>query len=237
MPTKVHIRKEYAKTRVGRDIYISDEATKFLKDWIDWKYRDRSRQRLTPIKSDDDLIFSRTKFGRDRKIAEQTTPQSIYQKIRMEFNSILKAIKMDERKEGMIRRKVTLHSLRRLTKTVISDQVSTDYSEWFLGHAKSSYWTKKEHQKREIYREKCMKYLTFLDYSELEATGKNIEAKLQEKDKEIQYLRQREADNSTDIHKLDQKVNKLMEMYARDPRLATIKPDVLKRKLKLKNNL
>ncbi len=26
-PTKVHIRKEYAKTRVARDVYISDEFT------------------------------------------------------------------------------------------------------------------------------------------------------------------------------------------------------------------
>jgi integrase len=25
-PTRVHIRKEYAKTRVARDVYISDEA-------------------------------------------------------------------------------------------------------------------------------------------------------------------------------------------------------------------
>ncbi|HET7389957.1 MAG TPA: tyrosine-type recombinase/integrase, partial [Nitrososphaeraceae archaeon] len=38
-PTKIHIRKEYAKTRVGRDIYISDEATKYLKDWIFFKHR------------------------------------------------------------------------------------------------------------------------------------------------------------------------------------------------------
>jgi integrase len=37
-PTKIHIRKEYAKTRVSRDIYISDEATKYLKDWIFFKY-------------------------------------------------------------------------------------------------------------------------------------------------------------------------------------------------------
>jgi integrase len=36
-PTKIHIRKEYAKTRAGRDIYISDEATQYLKQWIDWK--------------------------------------------------------------------------------------------------------------------------------------------------------------------------------------------------------
>ena len=35
-PTKVHIRKEYAKTRVARDVYISDEATKYLKQLIDF---------------------------------------------------------------------------------------------------------------------------------------------------------------------------------------------------------
>jgi hypothetical protein len=85
-----------------------------------------------------------------------------------------------------------LHSLRRFVKTVISDQTNTDYSEWFLGHNKSPYYTRKEPEKREIYASKCMKYLTFLDYSTLEATGKNIEAKLSEKEKEIQLLRQRD---------------------------------------------
>lgn len=30
-PTRVHIRKEFTKTKVARDIYISDEATMFLK--------------------------------------------------------------------------------------------------------------------------------------------------------------------------------------------------------------
>jgi integrase len=34
-PTKIHIRKEYAKTKVARDIYISDESTNYLKQWID----------------------------------------------------------------------------------------------------------------------------------------------------------------------------------------------------------
>lgn len=40
-PTKIHVRKEYAKTRVARDVYISDEATKFLREWISYKYRER----------------------------------------------------------------------------------------------------------------------------------------------------------------------------------------------------
>jgi len=34
-----------------------------------------------------------------------------------------------------------------------------------------------------------MKYLTFLDYTTLEATGKNIEAKLEEKDDEMQAMK------------------------------------------------
>lgn len=36
-----------------------------------------------------------------------------------------------------------------------------------------------------------MKYLTFLDYTTLESTGKNIEAKLQEKDDQIHRLREK----------------------------------------------
>ena len=45
-PTKVHIRKEFSKTRVSRDVYISDEATKYLKDWINWKYRVRKYEKI-----------------------------------------------------------------------------------------------------------------------------------------------------------------------------------------------
>ncbi|MBD0359083.1 MAG: site-specific integrase [Nitrososphaeraceae archaeon] len=54
--TKIYIRKEYAKTRVSRDIYISDEATHYLTQWIDWKYR---KKRYNPRTTDpDDLVFS-----------------------------------------------------------------------------------------------------------------------------------------------------------------------------------
>jgi integrase len=40
-PTKIRVRKEYSMTRVSRDVYISDEATRFLKDWINWKYKNK----------------------------------------------------------------------------------------------------------------------------------------------------------------------------------------------------
>ena len=55
-PTKIHVRKEYSKTRVPRDVYISDEATKFLKDWINWKYKDKDYDWTKKLKSED-LVF------------------------------------------------------------------------------------------------------------------------------------------------------------------------------------
>jgi len=119
---------------------------------------------------------------------------------------------MKRRKGELITgKKITLHSFRRFVKTVISNQVSQDYSEWFLGHSKSPYWTLKEANRREIYATKCMKYLTFLDYTALEATGKNIESKLLEKDKEIQLLEQQELDNADAIVTLSDQVRKLSE--------------------------
>lgn len=53
---------------------------------------------------------------------------------------------------------------------------------------------------------KCMKYLTFLDYTTLETTGKNIEAKLSEKEKEIQLLRQHDSVNTDAIANLSDQV-------------------------------
>jgi integrase len=200
-PTKIHIRKEYSKTKTARDIYISDEATQYLKQWINWKYDNEERPRT---RDDDDLVFT---------VYMTKSPTTIYVKVITEFEKLLSVVGLDERKDGkQRRRKITLHSFRRFVKTVISDQTNTDYSEWFLGHNKSPYYTKKEPERREIYDTKCMKYLTFLDYTTLEATGKNIDAKLSEKEKEIQLLRQRDSMNAEAIANLS---DQLMSVAAK----------------------
>ena len=197
-PTKIHIRKEYAKTRTGRDIYISDEATLYLKQWIQWKYDNVDRPRK---RNENDLVFT---------VYSTVDPMLLYDKILREFQKLLTIVGLDERKENVQRRrKITLHSFRRFTKTITSDQVNQDYSEWFLGHSKSPYYTKKEPDRRQIYASKCMKYLTFLDYTTLEATGKNIEAKMQEKEQEIKILRQRDALNTDAISTLSDRLEQV----------------------------
>ncbi len=203
-PTKIHIRKEYAKTRVGRDIYISAEATSFLNEWLNFKYRERGHGNETPTKSPDDLVFlSQSSRQSDLPL------DGLYNKLVAEFNKILKIVGMDERKEGMLRRKITLHSFRLHAKTVISDQTNRDFSEWFLGHSGSPYYAKKEVDRRQLYESKCMKYLTFLDYSTLESTGKNIEAKLEDKDREIAYLRERDLKHELEMKAMNERLERL----------------------------
>ena len=199
-PTKIHIRKEYAKTRIARDIYISNEATHYLKQWLEWKYNNQERPRRS---NPDDLVFT---------VHNSAKPNVVYIKVLTEFQKLLALTGLDKRKEDGVqkRRKITLHSFRRFVKTVISDQTNQDYSEWFLGHNKSPYYTKKEPERREIYGTKCMKYLTFLDYTTLEATGKNIEAQISEKEKEIQLLHQRESVNTDAIQNLSDQLIKVM---------------------------
>jgi integrase len=233
-PVKIHIRKEYSKTRTGRDTYISDEAVIFLKQWIDWKYRkkDNTANTYTNINANEtidskdiklqhfvecytdsnDLIFS------IHSINQEPNPNNLYIKLSVEFQKLLKVVGMDERKEGTSiykRRKITLHSFRRFVKTVISNQVNQDYSEWFLGHAKSPYYTIKEQERKRIYAEKCMKYLTFLDYTTLDAAGKSVEAKLSEKDQEIEALKKKMTEMESMMHaigeRLEIKVTKASE--------------------------
>jgi integrase len=176
-PTKVHVRKEYSKTKRSRDVYISEEAKHYLNDLIKWKYKEK-------IPDTDDLVFS-------VYFIKNANPERIYARLVHLFQRLLAICELDQKKDNSPRRKITLHSLRRFVKTVISDQVGQDYSEWFLGHSKSPYYTKKEDDRRQIYASKCMKYLTFLDYATLEATGKSIEAKLQEKDREIYSIKEK----------------------------------------------
>ena len=153
------------------------------------------------VKSSDDIVFTIKK--------QPIRPGGVYVKIFVEFNRILRTVGLEERKDGMKRRKVTLHSFRRFVYTTISDQLGKNYAENWLGHATSEYHVKKEDQKRELYATKCMKYLTFLDFEQLESTGKNIELRLEEKDRELAYLRDKDRIKEETLNSMADQLVKL----------------------------
>jgi hypothetical protein len=126
-----------------------------------WKYREQKDKRVQRVYHPDDLVFTIYRVG--------GVPRLLYDKICKEFNKLQDTAGLTEKKDGSIRRKYTLHSFRRFVKTV--SNISSSYSEWALGHAKSTYWVKTPEEKTEEYL-KVMKYLTYLNYEALEARGK-----------------------------------------------------------------
>jgi hypothetical protein len=105
-----------------------------------------------------------------------------------DFAKTLDRIGFGKRENGNEgRREITFHSFRRFVKTTISDLGYQDFSEWFIGHAGSTYWRKKDSEKAELFR-KIEPYLTFLDITGLESKGADVETRLQEKDEQLRSM-------------------------------------------------
>jgi integrase len=232
-PAVIHVRKEYSKTKRERNIFISNEAARYLKQWIDYIYRDRTLERkdyVSRVRRKDDLIFSRIPYN-------GTYPTGLYSRILVEFQKVLERSGLSSRKSDGVynRRKITFHSFRRFVKTTIANQTKNDaYGEWFLGHSKSPYYTNKPDQLKQIYKEDCMKYLTFLDYPTLDATAKTLEGKLKDREEQIEQLKQRianlEVENSKELERLKIEKSEIDELKAQAEQyksfMSTFKPQL-----------
>ena len=189
----VRIRGEFTKTRTDRYVFLTKEMMEQCKAWTDFKYR---RRRITkvvvnntgnnsndvrnkvvsywvePKANPDDLFFA---MPRKRKTSNNF--RGLYVYMNEEFVRTLDRIGFGNREDGNeSRREITFHSFRRFVKTTISDLGYQDFSEWFIGHAGSTYWRKKDSEKAELFR-KIEPYLTLLDISGLESKGADLETK------------------------------------------------------------
>jgi len=129
-PARIYLRKEYSKTRTDRYTFISNEAARYLHEWIEWKYRDRhleDKRLINRIRSKNDLVFS--KVSSNTRIRENT--QGLYNKVLIESQKVLQLAGLTSRKSDRVykRRKVTFHSFSRFVKTTIANQTrNSDYS-------------------------------------------------------------------------------------------------------------
>ncbi len=197
-PPKLFVRGEYTKTKVDRLIFLTEEATQQLKSWLDYKYRTRRvchqdkqsgktiTEFRTQVKNNNDLVFA-VYQSNDRQ-----NPKYLYRDLSRSFANTLDRSGRGDKEDGNSRRrKITLHSFRRFVKTTISDLGYADFSEWFIGHSGSTYWTKKDLEKAEIFR-KVEPYLTFLNIPQLERQGADIQSKVEELEEINQSLRNRD---------------------------------------------
>ena len=195
-PSQLFVRGEYTKTRSDRTIFLTQELDNQLSSWLTYRYRKRRicysengktvTQYRTPSIKDSDLVFSA------HRLSGNPNPVSLYVEFRTSFAKTLDRMGKGAREDGNERRReITLHSFRRFVKTTISDLGYQDFSEYFVGHSGSTYWTKKESEKGEIFR-KVEPYLTFLNVHQLERQGADIQTKIEELEELNQSFRERD---------------------------------------------
>jgi integrase len=206
-PPKLFVRGEFTKTRSDRTIFLTSELRYQLSSWINYKYRsrrvcysDKNSKTLTeyriPEKNETDLIFS------VYQSIKNPNPHNIYFDMASSFAKTLDRMGKGAREDGNEkRREITLHSFRRYVKSTISDLGYQDFSEYFIGHSGSTYWTKKESEKAEIFQ-KIEPYLTFLNVHQLERQGADIRSRVDELEELNESLRERDRTKDDAIAQL-----------------------------------
>ena len=231
IPAKVIIRGEYTKTKVDRYVFLTNEIVGQLKKWLDYKYRTRrvcGRDKKTgeliddyrtPEKNHDDLVFSIRDYKTSSSInrhkknynrSPRSKPQNNYHYIVALFDRTIDRIGMGSKEYGNeTRRNITLNSFRRFVKSTISDLGYADYSEWFIGHAGSTYWRKKDSEKAEIFK-KIEPYLTFLDMQQMERQGADLQTKIEELQDINQVLRNKQNEREEKINGMEKQIQTIM---------------------------
>ena len=174
-PTRITIRRDYNKTKRSRTIYCSDEATVHLHKLIE----------MYSPKKPEDLIFA---------LEDGKKPESIYTRLLEQFQKLQHIVNKDQRKENSLRRKITLHSFRRTCFSIINENTNSEFANYFLGHHHSVYWIHTEKERGNLYKTKCMPFLTI--YQEMR--DNTIENALREKDRTIKLHTNRIADVEND---------------------------------------
>ena len=217
-PVTVKLRGEYTKTKASRTLLITRELADQLRAWVRYKYRVRgigyyNRQTkktfnkiVKPVINDQILVFSP---GWRRS----PTLRHLYISLLVEFEKTLERLggrfAEYEDDNGGKHRKITPHSFRRFTKGCISDLGLEQYSEYYLGHYNSTYWTRSPKEIIELFR-KCEPSLTFLDQTIMTKRHAVVESRLETMERENQRLRQKDSMNADAIAGLSDKMQELM---------------------------
>jgi len=198
-PTKIRVRAETAKTRQGRETFISVEATKALKDYLvhyfDWNEKgDNSHMHQKPI-------FGRTSKGDtydNQKISgtRWSSELSLQQSLRTHVDKIPELNVKNENDRSLIH----WHSFRKYFRTTVGNEVNRDFAEALMGHDfyMSTYYTLSEDKKRELYL-KAEPALTISDFEKVERNLHELSEKQSQLEKTVTDLRQYLLNNSIEI--------------------------------------
>lgn len=169
-PTRIKLRAETTKTRTARDVFITNEATLALKDYLRRYHKwDGTNESVDNEK----IIFGRTSMSRlptkrdeELKLDPLIATKSLLQKS-LE-NSIKKVPELNT-KNADGKRVIHFHAFRKFFRTTVGNVSGRDFAEALMGHQfyLDTYYQLSDEKKKTMYLD-VEPYLTISDFESVE---------------------------------------------------------------------
>ena len=182
-PTKIEIKREYTKTGNRRTVFVSDECSDAIKEWLKEKpaylkyaVKKCNFPQYTKSVNDDRIFPMRPNVARKKwnRLLERT------------------GLTQKDRSTTQVRYKIHPHVTRKFFRTVMPEKISVDVTEYLLGHEEglTAVYRRYGDDKRklaELYKEGMGKVTIFeTDPEDIQEFKEEMSKEMDEKDKQIQ---------------------------------------------------
>lgn len=208
IPTRIKIRAEISKGKQGREVFLTNEATKMLKDYLGRYFGWMDDHNNTHLR--DTIVFGRTSMvKKTRKPEEQLKGSSseiaanVLQK--MLENTLEKIPELNIKGENG-RKVIHFHAFRKYFRTVVGNTVNRDFAEALMGHRfyLDTYYALTDEKRREMYL-KAEPYLTISDFTKIEKNIKEMSDRQKELEDMVRPLLQYAKEKSIPVPSFLQK--------------------------------
>ena len=205
-PILIRIRAETTKTRETRETFLTEEATRTLKDYLvrffGWKENGSNEEIQAKV------IFGRTSKSQisDEEYYKkplQTRESCLINSMRGYTQKVPELAKLNENGQRMIH----FHAFRKFFYTALSNVVGSNYAHALMGHHEylDTYYNLPEEKKRELYL-KAEPHLTISDFARIEKDLMSVSEKQKEiEEKHLELLQILKKSDHLDIPKILEK--------------------------------
>ncbi|WP_428325942.1 tyrosine-type recombinase/integrase [Nitrosopumilus sp.] len=173
-PTTVTIRSEIAKRRVGRDTFLTTEATQTLKDYLSIQFG--WKENSTNLHLQNTFVFGRYSEEKTTKgkFSIDSAKNTLQKHLRENANKVPELRVFNENGRYAIH----FHGFRKYFRTTLGNVCGRDYAEALMGHAfyMDTYYQLPEDKKQQMYLD-AEPQLTISDFETVEKNIKELSMK------------------------------------------------------------
>ena len=183
-PTRIKIRAETTKTKESRETFLTTEATKALKDYLQRYYGWQEGQSNETLRNQ--IIFGRTSSARKKETQRTHTSAEIAASVlRCTLLYHVKKIPELNRLNENDVHIIHFHAFRKFFYTTVSNVIGSDYANALLGHHSylDTYYNLPKEKRNTMYL-KAEPYLTISDFTKVERDLISVSEKQSEIEKD-----------------------------------------------------